>query len=140
MATQAHYIEWNQPINAALLHIELAAALGQAFQGLTFDGRRIGAVIEGEATPEMLQTALDVLHAHDPDALMPEQAARKTAEDAPERARAIPGWAVWNEAETVAWIEDNVRDLESAKQVLVAMARLLVALRDAQWPGLGIEG
>ena len=84
--------------------------------------------------------AADVLAAHDPAEQTPEQAARKTADDAPARAAAIPGWATWDEAETVAWIEDNVRDLESAKQVLVAMARLLVALRDAQWPGLDIEG
>lgn len=140
MATQAHYIEWNQPINAALLHIELAAALGQAFQGLTFDGRRIGAVIEGEATPEMLQAALAVLHAHNPDERTPEQQQREVAQDAPERARAIPGWATWDEAQAVAYIENNVKDLASAKIVLVAMARLLVALRDAQWPGLDIEG
>lgn len=83
--------------------------------------------------------AADVLAAHDPAEQTPEQAARKTADDAPARAAAIPGWATWDEAETVAWIEDNVRDLESAKQALVAMARLLVALRDAQWPGLAIE-
>jgi len=81
--------------------------------------------------------AREVLAAHDPDALTPEQAARKTADDAPARAAAIPGWATWDEAQAVAYIENNVKDLASAKIVLVAMARLLVALRDAQWPGLG---
>lgn len=52
-------------------------------------------------------------------------------------ARNIPNWATWDEPTTVNWITTNVTDLASAKTVLLAMARLLVALRDAQWPDLG---
>lgn len=83
--------------------------------------------------------AADVLAAHDPAEQTPEQVALDRAMRAPARVKAIPGWATWDEAQAVAYIENNVKDLASAKIVLVAMARLLVALRDAQWPGLDIE-
>ncbi|MCZ2099566.1 MAG: hypothetical protein LC121_25545 [Anaerolineae bacterium] len=114
MAAQAHYTEWAQPINAALLHLELAAALGQAFQGLTFDERRIGAVIEGEATPEMLQAALDVLHAHDPDARTPEQQQRDDDLAAGEQLRALIDTEI-------AWHEVNDVTAQNAVQVLARM-------------------
>lgn len=114
MATQVHYTEWNQPINAALLHIELAAALGQAFQGLTFDERRIGAVIEGEATPEMLQAALAVLHAHNPDARTPEQQQREDDLAAGEQLRALIDTEI-------AWHEANDVTAQNAVQVLARM-------------------
>ena len=82
----------------------------------------------------------EVLSAHDSTAQTPEQVALDRAMRAPARVKDVPGWATWDEAQAVAYIENNVKDLASAKIVLVAMARLLVALRDAQWPGLDIEG
>ena len=82
----------------------------------------------------------EVLSAHDSTAQTPEQVALDRAMRAPARVKDVPGWATWDEAQAVAYIENNVKDLPSAKIVLVAMARLLVALRDAQWPGLDIEG
>ncbi len=53
------------------------------------------------------------------------------------RAESVPGWATWSEPDTLAWIDENVTDLASAKQALRAMSRMVIALRDAQWPGLG---
>ena len=53
-----------------------------------------------------------------------------------QRAGAIPNWATWDEATAVAYIETSVTDLASAGTVLVALARMVVALRDAQWPWL----
>jgi hypothetical protein len=53
------------------------------------------------------------------------------------RAAAIPNWAAWTEAEAVAYIESNVTSLANAKVVLIALARVVVALRDATWPHLG---
>ena len=53
-----------------------------------------------------------------------------------QRAGAIPNWATWDEADAVAYIETNVTDLASARTVLVALTRMVVALRDAQWPWL----
>ena len=124
--------------NVSALDRAMRARFGDRISGISAAGGVLMVhVLEPQDDDE--DAALDVLAAHDPRELTPEQAARKTADDAPARAAAIPGWATWDEAETVAWMEDNVRDLESAKQVLVAMARLLVALRDAQWPGLDIE-
>jgi len=51
-------------------------------------------------------------------------------------AKAIPNWATWDEAQTVQYITDNVTSLATAKTVLIAMARLIVALRDETWPDL----
>jgi hypothetical protein len=48
----------------------------------------------------------------------------------------IPNWAHWTEAETLSYIDTNVVDLASAKIVLRAMARLLIALRNETWPNL----
>jgi hypothetical protein len=53
-----------------------------------------------------------------------------------QRAGAIPNWATWDEATVVDYINTNVTDLASARTVLVALARMVVALRDAQWPWL----
>jgi len=62
--------------------------------------------------------------------------AEKTTVLAEDAARDIPQWATWDETQALDWIESNVDDLASAKTVLKAYARLLVALRDAQWPNL----
>ncbi len=49
---------------------------------------------------------------------------------------AIPGWATWTEQQVIDHIQTNVTDLASAKTVLIAMARMLVALRNRNWPNL----
>ncbi len=73
-------------------------------------------------------------------ALLTEQQAADKAEatlaEADAQSAAIPGWATWTEAEVVAYIDTNVVDLASAKAVLRAMARMLVALRNKNWPNL----
>lgn len=51
-------------------------------------------------------------------------------DDAADAIRQMPGWATWTAAEAESWVETNVTDLASAKQALIAMARLLVFLRD----------
>ena len=48
----------------------------------------------------------------------------------------IPGWATWDVTQTLDYIDANVTNLTSAKGVLKAMARLLVALRDKVYPEL----
>jgi len=42
----------------------------------------------------------------------------------------MPGWATWDAQQASDYIENNVVDLASAKQVLKAMAKLLIYLRD----------
>lgn len=128
----------NKEINFEALDRAMRARFGARISGMSAMGDAlIVHVLDPQDGDEAAAAA--VLAAHDPDALTPEQAARKTADAAPARAAAIPGWATWDEAQAVQYIEDNVKDLPSAKTVLVAMARLLVALRDAQWPTLAIE-
>ncbi len=51
-------------------------------------------------------------------------------------AASIPNWATWDETQALDHIDANVIDLASARVVLKAFARLLVALRDSQWPNL----
>lgn len=45
-------------------------------------------------------------------------------------------WKSWTGDEAEAWIETNVNDLAGAKIVLRKMARLLIALRNKQFPDL----
>ena len=126
-------------INVSALDRAMRAQFGERISGISVtDQHAIVYVLDPQEGD--VQIAQSVLDAHDPDVLTPAQEALEQARLAPERARAIPGWATWDEAQAVAYIENNVKDLPSAKIALVAMARLLVALRDAQWPGLGIEG
>jgi len=66
----------------------------------------------------------------DPNILAKEQQGEISAGD-------IPGWATWTETEALDYIEANVTDLASAKTVLKAMARMVVALRDKTFPRLG---
>lgn len=56
---------------------------------------------------------------------------------AEQAAQQIPGWATWDEQRALDWVENNVTDLASAKQAISALARMVIHLRDAQWPGLG---
>lgn len=56
--------------------------------------------------------------------------------NAKEQVKQIPAWASWTEQEVVDHIQNNVTDLASAKTVLVAMGRMLVALRNEQYPDL----
>ena len=66
-----------------------------------------------------------------------------------DKAGAIPNWATWNEAEVLAWVDANAGDLlpvgslAEANVVLGnveawmrAMSRMIVALRDTNYPGL----
>lgn len=53
-----------------------------------------------------------------------------------QQVQAIPNWATWTAAEATAYIDAQVTDIASAKVVLRALARVVVALRDAQWPWL----
>jgi len=66
----------------------------------------------------------------DPKKLAIEQQAETDAKN-------IPGWATWDMAQAVDYIQANVKDLASAKNVLIAMAKMLVVLRDKAFPKLG---
>jgi len=42
----------------------------------------------------------------------------------------MPRWATWTAEETVLYIENNVTDLVSAKNVLKKLAMMIIYLRD----------
>lgn len=93
------------------------------------------------ATAEEQDAIVDAVLAHDPTTRTPRQ--QKEANAITKRAAAegsaenIPGWATWDEQQATDWITNNVTDLASAKTALLAITRMVVALRDAQWPNLG---
>lgn len=132
-------IDIPQGANLELLREELRAAFGDEIAGTSRTPEAFYIVVEDAAPGDIGEQMQAVIDAHDPAQLTAQQAALAAAETAPERAQAIPGWALWDEAQAVDYIDTNVTDLASAKTVLVAMARLLVAQRDALWPGLGVE-
>lgn len=96
-----------------------------------------GYALEVPAESDVDEAALDaLLDAHDPAALSTGEIKARRREAAGQTARRIPGWATWTEQQVIDYINGNVTDLASAKTVLVAMARLLVALRNHEWPDL----
>ncbi len=48
----------------------------------------------------------------------------------------IPNWATWTEAEALAWFDANVTDFDSARTVLRALVRIVLAMRNRLWPNL----
>lgn len=137
--TQMIAIDIPQGANLELLREELRAAFGDEIAGTSRTPEAFYIVVEDAAPEDIGEQMQAVIDAHDPNALTATQAALAAAKDAPDRAQAIPGWALWDEQQAIDYINETVTDLASAKTVLLAMARLLVAQRDALWPGLGVE-
>jgi hypothetical protein len=115
--------------NVSKLMTELLKA-GLPVDGVDSNGKIDWSV---EPTPEQVQQAEDIKLAHNPDTLLPVD---QVQADAKGQAAAVPNWATWTEQQAVDWINANVTNLASAKQVLIAMARMLVALRNQTWPDL----
>ena len=134
-------IAFERPVNVPLLHAELKTALGALSDGVVYsDDTQTGeAILTDAASVADEVTAVGVIDAHDDTALSTEQIALAASADADVRAKAIPGWALWTEQQAIDYITGEVTDLASAKTVLIAMARIIVALRDAQWPLLSID-
>lgn len=133
-----------QEANSLLLQQEIIAALGWTADEVgvvvSRDDRPVRVHLLRDTITDAERTTVDnTVAAHDHTQLTLRQQAIARAATAPDRVEAIPGWALWTEQEALDYIDINVTDLASAKTVLKAMARLLVALRDAQWPGLGVE-
>lgn len=94
--------------------------------------------IEWRIEPPVLPTAQNLIDAYN-GYLAQQTTQAQTAvvkASAKTAAAAIPNWATWNEAQTTAWIDANVTDLASAKTVLRAMARMVIALRNDVFPDL----
>lgn len=48
----------------------------------------------------------------------------------------LPGWVSWDCATATSWIDANVTDLTSAKNAMMKMACMIIALRNAIYPDL----
>lgn len=126
--------------NLLKLDADIRAAFADDVAGLTAQGADITVHLLRQPTPAEQTLIAETLAAHDPASKTPEQIAAEQAAAveaaADTQAANIPGWATWDEATALAYITNNVTDLASAKVVLLAMARLLVALRNKTWPNL----
>lgn len=110
------------------------------YKKLTHELRNAGIQISGcnalgvvwDIDNNEIQTRADVaaiIAVHDPvDYITPVTKTLEIESDA--LLRSIPRWATWTTSEAVTYIERNVTNLASAKTVLIAMAKLLVAMRD----------
>lgn len=128
-----------QGANLEQLRAELRAAVGEWVAGVSRAKGVYYIVVEDDA-PADAETQMDAtIAAHDPTVLTGDQQAQSLAEQAMNDAAAIPGWAGWSEQQALDYINTNVTDLDSAKTVMLAMARMLVALRNQTWPHLGVS-
>jgi hypothetical protein len=118
-------------INPSKLHRELERA-GLPVESVAASGRidYSRALVEHEKA-----LAENICGAHDPRDYVAERQANAMKEAAD-----IPGWSGWTSAQAVSWIENNVHDLDSVRQALKAMARLLIAMRNELYPDLAGEG
>lgn len=110
----SYAIQWSEPVNAELLHEQLAAELGDVFAGLVIADGRVRAHFDetvADVTPDLLERALDVLKNHDRQARTARQA---QAEADAEQARRFQDLV----DERIAWHRAN--PLTAANAVAVA--------------------
>jgi hypothetical protein len=82
------------------------------------------------------QIVRDTEAVHDATQLSTHERMQIVADSAKTDIEAIPNWATWTESETTTWIDNNVIDLASAKTAIRALAQMVIALRNKQWPDL----
>lgn len=116
-----------QLVPAALYH---DAATYTRLTATWFDARAIPTEAELDAAWAVIVAERDAFAAKQVRDAALEASAKVTAKN-------IPAWATFTESEAISYIQTNVTDLTSAKTVLIALARMVVHLRDAQWPDLG---
>jgi len=150
-------IDFTKPVNIGKLINELAAA------GFTQTRSRENEYIEVDGTNATV-TIQAIYDAHDPNPTAAEQAAAARALAARANAKAIPSWAAWSELEAQTWADANIGGklttgratlppsitLANIRPVILAIldildgmyalqwatVRMVLALRDAQWPDL----
>ena len=123
-------------INVAKLSKELTAA-GIAIGGCNSNG--IVWDVDGVTEIQNLPEVQTVLRVHTPDKTQAEMAALARKENAKQEAGLASQLKSLTPQEAVDYIETNVTNLASAKAVMKIMARMLIALQDAQFPELQEE-
>ena len=137
--------------NTPLLDEELRAVVGE-YIGFTGIGTTAILHFADSAAQADIDAADAVIAAHDHTLLSTIEVYEEKVVVARANAKAIPAWATWTEDEVNTWITGKfdqptigaITNLAEAQVVLGdmatamrAMARLIIALRDAQWPDLG---
>lgn len=132
----------NKVIAPAILGRELSAA-GIAHNGMSQFGDKLEILLVDEGQAEQVQAVLDAHAGVD--------TVKQRRDAAQVNAKAVPGWASWDEAQFLSWFGSNLSDaqvdavanLADAKVMLKkqnaairAMGRLLIALRDRVFPDL----
>ena len=109
--------------------------------GLHSDNVRVDSASNGQsitvtfdASDESLVDAVEV--AHDHSVLSVSEVLMSVKMGAKTHAENIPSYATWTGAQAETWIENNVNNLASAKIVLKALAKMVIALRNERWPDL----
>jgi hypothetical protein len=121
-----------------LKHVELAALPDYDSMSIV-DGGQPGEVWRvrfADGTTTTQQDVQDVMDHHDHTQLTEGQRLQQIRESGEQSFAALPGWATWTVQEAEDYIETNVTDLASAKVVLKALAKAIVAIRNDRWPGL----
>jgi hypothetical protein len=77
-----------------------------------------------------------IIDAHDSSETSTSERISAVYTNAKTNIESVPGWATWTGAEAAAWIDASVTDLTTAKTALIAMARVIVELRNALYPDL----
>jgi 5,10-methenyltetrahydromethanopterin hydrogenase len=127
----------NRKINARQLHRELENT------GIKIGGCSSSGEVWAEDGVTEIQDRPDVkavIKAHkfvDPE--IHEQKLRELRDKSEESAKQIPNWAKWSEQEAIDYIEENVENIKDAKKILKAMARMILALRDKNFPNIMME-
>ena len=132
----------NKSIAPAVLGKQLTAA-GVAHNGMSLFGDKLEIHLVDEGQSAQAQAVIDAHDGLDPVA--------QRLQAAESNAKAVPGWATWDEAQFLDWFGSNLSDaqvdavanLADAKVMLKkqnagirAMGRLLIALRDRVFPTL----
>lgn len=126
--------------NALKLDEDLREALSDNIAGVSTCGNRVTVhflTAPSEADRALAQQVIAEHNANDLTAA--QEAERAEAEKvtaADTLAANVPGWASWSEAEALSYIDDNLTDLASARTIIKAQTRMLLAMRDKLWPHL----
>lgn len=126
--------------NVLKLDEDIRATIGTKVVGVNSGPGFVTVYLETEPTEEETDLITSILDAHDPSVLTDEQilqqAVEETENNAISIAESIPGWATWDLDTTLNYIDTNLTDLASAKVIISAMAKMMIALRNKTWPNL----
>ncbi len=125
----------NQAINIDLLDEECRPVLSANFAGLNGQSGNLSAVWDSTPGSQDLADLETVLAAHNPADLSANEIIATVANGAKVEAAAIPNWATWTAGQAEDWLTANITDANT-RTALIAMAQMLVALRNQQWPDL----